>query len=892
LTVEEFNRIANACLVAEGAEDEARADLHDHGVIVSMLNKWVFDPRWLGLELCNLALYGAVSQYLKDPTVPQILVEMAVEKGLCATTTNDVLLPFGGLPVECPELVILTIRESTAQHRTIFRYPVEIRDGLKCRLVSRVSRLGTKQGAGSSSSSSSSSMRITHLWKDGAVVQTDAELGWLREVDGSWEVCTLPSVQHYGSSAASELYPVLVGCVEEVVKSYIRHPAEVVRIIMCADCQMEKRSPAEQGEVLLSQCREAFQLGEARVECSTQKHSLALREIAPDLGRKFTPEITGVELVKSEVAGTGETRGRFGKKVVAVMELQMEKAVKYSHTDPWQLLYRLCHVVHPNLLHVRGVIQAPLRVVIAVEGSVDMETLMRREVDPLVGESLAVALQERIACDVARGMACVSEVLKVAHGRLCLRNIYLVSVDADSSQSVAKLSVPVDGTVQYDEESWRFQPPEQLQSGNKPEISGDLYAFGMLLYMFSAAGCYSAYKLPFGHKASVHAWRKEEKIEKICEQALRPTMPSLASPAFVKIAYRCWETDPTLRGSFSQILSELSNDEEVDQTIVETEDDTDSNLQDLKLVSRAVADMKDTVLCVALVGGRWIWASTSGPSIVVFDLVENMKQVCEISVPVVVTCLCCVETDALVWGGAQDGTVFMWKKKNGEEWALASQVRHHNNAITAMRAFSDSEYVITGDLSGDLVLWNRRSDFLTRKPQTLSFPKQSVRCVEVGVQGFCFVGLSTSVVKVRLSEENFEVKGCFELPGAAGAAGSISGLLVSDSVWIAGNRSLYVTTTNLVAHQHEMALSKTSKVLALLKIKVGRVFLPCTLSVFSTLDLWDYSHKHVLQTFTDDEAERTQGKGGVLLSCAINVGDNSVLVCRNNQLVFWSLKKS
>jgi hypothetical protein len=103
---------------------------------------------------------------------------------------------------------------------------------------------------------------------------------------------------------------------------------------------------------------------------------------------------------------------------------------------------------------------------------------------------------------------------------------------------------------------------------------------------------------------------------------------------------------------------------------------------------------------------------------------------------------------------------------------------------------------------------------------------------------------------------------------------------------------LYVTTTNLVAHQHEMALSKTSKVLALLKIKVGRVFLPCTLSVFSSLDLWDYSHKHVLQTFTDDEAERTQGKGGVLLSCAINVGDNSVLVCRNNQLVFWSLKKS
>lgn len=30
--------------------------------------------------------------------------------------------------------------------------------------------------------------------------------------------------------------------------------------------------------------------------------------------------------------------------------------------------------------------------------------------------------------------------------------------------------------------------------------------------------------------ASVHAWRKEEKIEKICEQALRPTMPRLVLP--------------------------------------------------------------------------------------------------------------------------------------------------------------------------------------------------------------------------------------------------------------------------------------------------------------------------------------------------------------------------
>jgi hypothetical protein len=91
-------------------------------------------------------------------------------------------------------------------------------------------------------------------------------------------------------------------------------------------------------------------------------------------------------------------------------------------------------------------------------------------------------LQERIALDVARGLDCLASVLRVAHGLLCPRHIYLVSASADSSEPVAKLSVPVDATCRFDDESWRYQPPEVLQSGSQCTVAGDVYAFGMLLY--------------------------------------------------------------------------------------------------------------------------------------------------------------------------------------------------------------------------------------------------------------------------------------------------------------------------------------------------------------------------------------------------------------------------
>jgi hypothetical protein len=76
------------------------------------------------------------------------------------------------------------------------------------------------------------------------------------------------------------------------------------------------------------------------------------------------------------VALAGEVRGRLGKKVVAVTTLDMDKAVRYSHHDPWQLLFRLCHVRHENILSVLGVLQNPWRVVTSVEGGEGKEFLI------------------------------------------------------------------------------------------------------------------------------------------------------------------------------------------------------------------------------------------------------------------------------------------------------------------------------------------------------------------------------------------------------------------------------------------------------------------------------------------------------------------------------------
>jgi hypothetical protein len=54
-------------------------------------------------------------------------------------------------------------------------------------------------------------------------------------------------------------------------------------------------------------CVTAFRNGETQVECSTRKHRLALRDIAPDLGVKFTPVVSAssIEYVLNSVAGQG-----------------------------------------------------------------------------------------------------------------------------------------------------------------------------------------------------------------------------------------------------------------------------------------------------------------------------------------------------------------------------------------------------------------------------------------------------------------------------------------------------------------------------------------------------------------------------------------------------------
>lgn len=129
-----------------------------------------------------------------------------------------------------------------------------------------------------------------------------------------------------------------------------------------------------------------------------------------------------------------------------------------------------------------------------------------------------------------------------------------------------------------------------------------------------------------------------------------------------------------------------------------------------------MADLNHAVLNMTIVGGRFVWASTAAPNIAIFDLANNMAPVGEpLPTPAVITCLCAVDENC-VWGGGQDGTVFVWTRKK-DEWVLSSRFRHHNNAVTTMRAFSDGvvELMLTGDLAGDLMLWNRRD--LAKKPK-------------------------------------------------------------------------------------------------------------------------------------------------------------------------------
>ncbi len=84
-----------------------------------------------------------------------------------------------------------------------------------------------------------------------------------------------------------------------------------------------------------------------------------------------------------------------------------------------------------------------------------------------------------MALDVARGLLFL-HTHNVVHGSLRPDRICF-----DTHTNSSRVLLPIDALD--DEESWRFQPPEQLRGAARATMAGDVYAYGMLVYVWAVA---------------------------------------------------------------------------------------------------------------------------------------------------------------------------------------------------------------------------------------------------------------------------------------------------------------------------------------------------------------------------------------------------------------------
>lgn len=696
--------------------------------------------------------------------------------------------------------------------------------------------------------------------------------------------------------APAALYPRVSSEIDALLRAYFAGASSTSSLVHCLldcpTCRVERRMPV--GRIAFAECVRCFQLGRSVVSCG--RHELPLISVAPDIRTRFTPAVERDDLVTvgKSTAGRSITTAHWMQapqpgaaataRVVSVFSLDMDRRMRYGRTghgsDPWQTLYLLSKLRHPNVVHVLGVMsEGPTQSVVVSRVGLDLDTLNKGLATAAEPPSFPAELQLRIASDVARAMAFL-HAHDIVHDALRPANVFLDTLTVREGASVARVHLPVDAVD--DGESWRFRPPEHLSSSETPfpSVASDVYAYGMLLYMLAVRGVFATWKLPFGRKATTSDWRKEEKIEKICEQNLRPTMPSLSDQVLYNVACRCWERDPPARGTFVEIVAQLGDASSIQQQQLSLASVSSSAVTERCTGSTKVLfDAKQPIMSLAVVCGRFVWLSVSGGSLVVYDA-QTDAQVAAVDAPLM-QCLQWIPLTDSVWGGGMDGTVFLFGGCSTGQPVLKCSSRAHNNAITALVGFGDG--VVSADLTGDVLLWRSGRASLTKVATLRSFGNP-VRCVQVR-DALVYVGLSTSVVVLGPSDWSRDVA-VFTAPAPAGT--TVSMLLHRDELWLVSGSTVNVFRISdraLLAEQRSVIKTK-----AVALVRLGSAQLrPCTVTVDGTLHVWDADAKQSTAAISESLAGKFNQSTFYSMACA-SWSPSSFIIARESNLVAWDIK--
>ncbi|KAJ8628827.1 hypothetical protein MRB53_022150 [Persea americana] len=276
----------------------------------------------------------------------------------------------------------------------------------------------------------------------------------------------------------------------------------------------------------------------------------------PTLGLENYDEWT-IDLGKLQM-GTAFAQGAFGKlyrgtyngedvavKILERPENSPEKAQLMEQQFAQEVMM-LATLKHANIVRFVGACRKPMVWCIVTEyakgGSV-RQFLMKRQ-----NRSVPLKLAVKQALDVARGMAYV-HALGFIHRDLKSDNLLIFSNKSIkiADFGVARIEVQTEGMTP-ETGTYRWMAPEMIQ--HRPyNQKVDVYSFGIVLWELITG------LLPFQNMTAVQA------AFAVVNKGVRPIIPHDCLPVLAEIMTRCWDANPEVRPSFTEVVQMLENAE-------------------------------------------------------------------------------------------------------------------------------------------------------------------------------------------------------------------------------------------------------------------------------------------------------------------------------------------